>query len=148
MGMATYYLKASFGSESEARLGLKTMRTLLGQGSRAHEFWQENRGSQPSEFWPEFQRKFPAVWGYLDEKLRGGDCNNALAGELDFGSEEDARENLERRGLMLYYSAYVWHCASWDRLVAYAKSVCGAARAGWISEENVEPDYFGSITME
>jgi hypothetical protein len=147
MGMATYYLKASFDSKAGAAAGLEAMRRLLLEGARAEDYWQENRDKKPSEFWPEFQAKFPAVWGYLDPKVRGGDCNNGLAGELDFGSEEDAQNNLESDGLRLRYSAYVWHCASWDRLVAYAKSVCGAAAAGWISEEDVEPDCFGAIEM-
>ena len=81
----------------------------------------------------------PTLFG-SKPSLVGGDRSNSLAGELDFGTEEDVEDNLKLDGKTVKYHAYVWHGASWTGYVKYIKAVFGATRAGWVSDEYLDAD--------
>lgn len=139
MGSATYYLKARFVNP-EADLDLK-LRSFLKEGADAEEYWQSNRGmdkERRQEFWSGFEDRFPSVYQMLHmQKLAGGDCNNALAGKLDFGESESIEDNFDLQGQVLQFSAYVWHFADWDILCDFLKTEFGATAAEWLSDEYV-----------
>jgi hypothetical protein len=145
MGEATYYLKAYFNSNDDAKRAMVQITPLIEQGIEAQDWWQDHRGmdeSERPEFWKQFSERFPAVTEYLGEtrsrnSLVGGDCNNELAGELDFGSDSDI-ESLMLNGSEIWYCGYVWHFADWTRL-ADAFYRAGAVKVNWISDENMNP---------
>ncbi len=146
MGEATYYLKARIPGLTDDKV--EEIREFFAEGYRASEFWHGHRDGGPQDFWPDFKAKFPLVSDYLAELLDSPD-NNALAGILDFGLEEGQRleDTVWSEGDWLYASAYVWHFASWDRLLAFLKTKWGAVEGGWLSDEYAEIDYFGMIEL-
>lgn len=144
MGEAEYYLKARFESEEKLKELYPKIKEFMYQGAASYDWWQENRGMQCDKFWVEFKKKFPMVYTYLGD-LKNKDCNNGLAGSLDFGSKEDVDFNLSMNGDVLTYYATVWHFASWY-LLKEAILKIGAIRAGWISDEDIDPfDLLGYV---
>lgn len=140
MGEATYYLKVQIPGLNEAII--EEIREFCAEGYRASEFWHGRREDDgPEDFWPDFKKKFPLVSEYLGELLDTKD-NNSLAGELDFGLLENT---LWSDGDWLYGSAYVWHFANWDRLIAFLHTKWGATTGGWLSDEYEQPDWFAMI---
>jgi len=146
MGEATYYLKANNCTEE----ALENIRKFILEACEAQDYWQDNRDMEVAgkrkEFWSKFGKKFPLTSKYLkqtksyDNKiLYGGDCNNDLAGYLDFGDKEDAEDNLELYDEQLLYNAYVWHFANWDGFADFLKSEFGLTKVRWISDEYMNP---------
>lgn len=159
MGEATYYVKARFKDQAAAEAALPGIKRFLSEGIEAQDWWQRNRGmehdGQRAAFWDQFKAKFPMVVKYLESFhagcgggehcLVGGDCNNDLAGFLDFGGCEDDLDAVEVHGDELVYSATVWHFARWDPFVAFLESKFGATETGWVSDEYLDP--YDSIEM-
>ena len=153
MGEATYYLKAWFKDQAAAKAALPGIKRLISEGIEAQDWWQQHRGMERegdrAQFWEQFEAKFPMTVKYLESfragrcggkhSLLGGDCNNDLAGFLDFGGREDDVENVILEGIELRYSATVWHFAHWDPLVAFLELEFGAEETGWVSDEYLDP---------
>jgi hypothetical protein len=140
MGEATYHLRAEFGVPISDEL-LERIQAFVAEGIKAGDWWRDHRSWDKPEtlgiFWEQFTKNFPVVTKYLGAAV-GGNCNNALAGLIDFGNSEE--EVTCRVGLYpseLVFSAYVWHFADWDPFCAFLKSHFGALRAGWLSDEYV-----------
>ena len=115
---------------------MEAINDFIKEGQRAEDWWQENRGSDQGEFWPKFKEFFPLVYEMLDDiQLAGKDCNNALAGTIDFGSES------EQAGCdagTLYFDALVWHFADWNILAHFLEKKFGLTNARWLSDEYVD----------
>jgi len=144
MGEAIYYLKADNCTEE----ALENIKKFIIEASEAQDYWQDNRemeiAGNRSEFWIGFGEKFPLTSKYLkqtkdgDTMLYGGDCNNDLAGYLDFGDNENA-DNLELCDENLRYHACVWHFANWNGFANFLKSEFGLKKVRWISDEYMNP---------
>lgn len=137
MGEACYYIK---GDNCSKEMFEKIKEFFL-EGSKAEDWWQKHRGMENfgkrKEFWEEFEKEFPEVSKFLKfRKLFGKDCNNDLAGEVDFGCEESINENMYLSGDEFRYSAVVWHCATWDGIEGYLMKKFGLKNVRWISEED------------
>jgi hypothetical protein len=144
MGEATYYMKARFVVLNEEKK--EEIKKFFIEGSRAEDFWQDNRGKEPSWFWKEFSEKFPEVTDYLlSQDGIGNDCNNSLAGLLDFGDEDTIDSQMEFEGNIMRYSAYVWHFANWDPLCGFLIKRFGASICDWLSDEYV--NYFDLLQV-
>lgn len=153
MGEATYYFKARFKSQADAEAALPRVKRLISEGIEAQDYWQDHRGMERegkrAEFWKEFKKKFPVITKYLESYRVGccghehflvdGDCNNDLAGQLDFGSHQDDADNAEVHGSEIHYNATVWHFSHWDGFMQFLKSEFGAVKTGWLSDEYVDP---------
>lgn len=146
MGEAVYYLKAENCTEER----LEKIKKFILEVSEAQDYWQDNRDMEVAgkrkEFWSEFGKKFPMTSKYLrqtknhdDKKLYGGDCNNDLAGYLDFGDSDDAEYNLKVCDGEMLYNACVWHFANWDGFAKFLQSEFGLENVRWISDENMNP---------
>jgi len=143
MGEATYYAKARFKSEEDLASKMGKIEEFIKEGRLAYEFWQGNRGENPSDFWPIFKEKFPEVFDYLHlckEPLN--DCNNSLAGKLDFGYEYSTPE--QDGDVWLFYTT-VWHVADWYPFMDYLETKFGAVKTAWLSDECLDP--FDSLTV-
>lgn len=135
MGQAIYYLKALFETEDKATEACFRMVDFVRQGQQAYEYWQRNRRLPADEFWTGFEKSFPAVFDYLGgERLADG--NNSLAGMLDFGRED---ETPEVQGREIWFSAYVWHCASWGLFEQWIYDHLHALDVVWNSDEHINP---------
>lgn len=160
MGEAVYYLKAEFPKHvSDDKL--KQIESFFLQGSKAHSYWQNNRDEKPEVFWPEFKKEFPLIHKFLGSPAPKANNNNELADKLCFGNADDV-EKIEAvygyysGGLVreyhsddqLNYSATVWRFANWEPLCNFLKSEFGAERAGYVSDECAEIDFFSTIVME
>jgi hypothetical protein len=140
MGTATYYLKAN-GCTKEKFEGIKA---FFHEGVRAEEFWQNNRDmenqNKRENFWGTFAVHFPIVSKYLDSLgLYDRDCNNDLAGHLDFGYHNAVDEMKCDEYGILWFNAEVWHFAEWDGLCRFLESEYGLENARWISDEYINP---------
>lgn len=144
MGSAVYHLKARFETEvTEEKL--TEIRNFFLEASKAYEYWQGHRGEEPGQFWPTFIKDFPLMTEYLkDNNLLEGNNNNGLAGSMDFGSEEEANDNLFRTEDLIKYHADVWHFSDWEPLCKFLKKKFEAFSAGWLSEEQ---DYSDQIDV-
>ncbi len=139
MGEARYSLTAKFASAEELEAKKDAILAFFDEGAEAENFWQNCRGlarlespESPDKFWPAFTEKFPNV-SMMIADLVGGDCNNALAGELDFPPIDD--RTFETDGNLLYVDGTVWHLCSWNRLCKFLKQHFGAKSATWESDE-------------
>jgi hypothetical protein len=137
MGEACYYIKG-YNCSKET---FEKIKEFFLEGSKAEDWWQEHRGidreGKRGEFWSEFEQNFPLVTKYMKfRKLFGKDCNNDLAGELDFGTEEDIGDSMYLDEDEFRYSAVIWHCATWDGIANYLKKEFGLKNVRWISEED------------
>src|ERR1700726_983197 len=107
MGMAMYYLKARFASEKAACKALPRIQAFLEQGKKAEAWWQAHRDQKGKRkqqaFWRSFRRRFPQVQLYLGSR-RDCDCNNGLAGVLQFGDRHDPPPTVI--GEIVCYRAY------------------------------------------
>lgn len=153
MGSCVYYLKAYGCKESD----VEKIKSLLFELYEAENFWQDSRGiyeeskKLPQDvFWSEFENKFPNVSKYLKFiKKFGKDSNNALAGYLDFGTDDDIEDSLyitsnytDKSGVdygELRYSAEVWHMSDWTGFAKFLKKEFGLKRVNWVSEEDMNP---------
>lgn len=144
MGSANYYLKARFTSEDRAKEQLPKVQEFFRQVGKAYDFWQKNRCTPDQvAFWRAMRRDYPQAYDFLDFQERaGGDHNNALSGCISFG-DENAAENFEIDGDGIRYYEDTWHFADWDPLCDYLVARFGALKAGWVSDEYLNP--FDSI---
>lgn len=150
MGSCVYYLKAYGCKEDD----VEKIKSLLLELYEAENFWQDNRGFNDlikkslshKEFWKQFDDKFPYVSKYLKFiKKFGKDYNNALAGFLDFGTDENVEDHLyltsddgDNCG-ELRYSAEVWHMSDWTGFTKFLKKEFGLKKVNWVSEEDMNP---------
>jgi hypothetical protein len=142
MGEATYYFKADNGNLEK----LTRIKAFFSEGMKAENYWQNNRDLETTghrlQFWETFVNAFPLVSKYLDSiGLYDRDCNNDLAGHLDFGY--DGEHDLENFYLTntgeIGYSATVWHFADWNGLMNFLESEFGLTNTRWISDEYIDP---------
>lgn len=144
MGEATYYMKARFSSEEAAQAALPKLKAFIDEGLKAEEWWQDHRDWQredalgPAKFFEEFQTRFPQVYLYLKDQCGHDfkDCNNRLAGLLNFGDEETDPYQEDDQ---IRFSGVVWHCADWTAYENWLRDVLGAVNAGWVSDEYIDP---------
>lgn len=141
MGEATYYFKADNGNTEK----LEKIKMFFLEGMKAEEYWQNNRDLETvgkrEIFWEKFSKAFPLVTKYLDSLgLYDRDCNNDLAGHLDFGYDKHSVDDfyLNPDGEIGYY-AIVWHFAEWDGLMRFLESEFEVTNARWISDEYLNP---------
>ena len=132
MGEANYYLKATFKDAATLEKQLPSLRAFFEEGWNAYNFWQRNRSAPAYKFWPKFKSQFPLATELLGKRV-DGDCNNALAGEIDFVSLEDAVFKAD--GNALYYGGMVWHFADWRPLCKFLKTKFGATTVDYYSDE-------------
>ena len=143
MGEATYYMKGFNCTEEN----FEKIKAFILEGTKAEDWWQEYRDCEGrgkrDEFWKHFDKKFPTIVKYLKSiNLHGKDCNNDLAGYLDFGmfdSEEDIYDSVSLDGDEFRYHAYVWHFADWNGLAKFIQSEYGLRSIRWISDEYSDP---------
>ncbi len=140
MGEARYYLKAVFPTDITSEQ-LTTIQDFFLEGQDAEDWWQTHRfvkdQGQHNRFWYEFKQNFPLVTELIHD-LIGGDCNNDLAGRLDFGDTEDTPPpTIGQKPNEVLYDAIVWHYADWTPLCKFLKSHFGATAAGWLSDEYI-----------
>jgi hypothetical protein len=141
MGSATYYLKAKYESAAAAEAALPAVQDFFEQVGGAQDYWQSNRGKAPDRFWPEFQEKFPLAHEFLVEQgLGSGDCNNALAGMISFGSDVPSTADNEIR-----HCEETWHCADWTPLCDWLVKRYGAEASAFASDEYA--DIFDTIHL-
>lgn len=155
MGEAVYYMKVTFEKREWAEEVLPQLIELFREGYQACEWWQNNRRMTKEKFWPQFEEKFPQISEYLkrvrkqdlysDDKdvkpLFGGDCNNALAGNLDFagGADDPDEWSLHPDRAVMTYSSEVWHLADWEPIAEFIRRKFNPVRVTWISDEDVSP---------
>ena len=152
MGEARYYLKAKIPNLSSKRDEIKE---FFVEVYRAEEYFHENTGTVRESFWAEFAKMFPATCDLLKDvvyngkHVLGGDIS-VLYGLLCYSDtmSMDTDPLIDCAGDQLKYSAEVWHFADWDPIVPYLKRRWGATRAGWLSDEWVDPDYWAYIKMK
>jgi hypothetical protein len=167
MGMAVYYLKARFPKGALRKHFPEIQKLWRegppaadfwqeNRGKKPAEFWPKFVEKFPlvTEYLRTIaSRENPDAGSYRvsgvssrDEKfvkdpqphsLVGLDCNNELAGTLNFGETGDF-ERLEHDGVVLYFNAEVWHFADWEPLMAFLKNKWGATAAGYLSDEYTE----------
>lgn len=148
MGEAVYYLKAN-GCTLKM---FKKIKKFMREGSHAEDWWQHHReyergiGGNRVKFWEQFDAKFPLVSKYLKFiNLHGKECNNDLAGHLDFGYWSDKKgDDSDEKNLVfeddeLRYHALVWHFADWDGLASFLTKEYGLTNVRWISDEYSDP---------
>ena len=136
MGEATYTLEIHNIEKSD----LPKIEAFIKQGREAEDYWQQHREMERSgnrtSFWSEFKKKFPDVVEYLEPSgLVDGDCNNDLAGKLDFNDCGDEMNFVLFDDGVLQYSATVWHFATWDYFVDYLTKKYGGTNGKWWSDE-------------
>lgn len=147
MGEATYYAKIWFErvSKDDLEQKIERLKMIFSEGSQAADYWQENRSKKPEAFWPKFKEFFPNITRYLDMIDRvDADCNNDLAGKLDFG--EPQYGDLDNFNLCfdppdncyISYWATVWHFADWDPLFKWLTDELGGTEFNWVSDEYVD----------
>lgn len=156
MGQASYYMKCRFKTDTAADIGMEMLNAFIVEGIRAGDYWQEHRdlerAGQRSVFWAEFKLLFPNVYAYLGGRA-GQDCDNALAGYLDFGDAiielADTLKRDEFDQAVITYVAYnIWHGADWDPFAAYITRMMGAVKVEWNSDEYMgERDYFRTLDV-
>lgn len=147
MGSCYYFIKARFDNAEQS---LPKLRSFFEEGIKAEGWWQQHRGMERegkrAEFWQGFKTEFPQIYDYLTRtKLADGDCNNQLAGQLDFG-REDELDNLRMEEGVISHTTECWHFADWDPLADYLKQKFGATHVAWINEESV-PSPMESLTV-
>jgi hypothetical protein len=144
MGEATYYMKANECDYAK----MTKIQEFFKEGRLTEDWWQGHRGYEDNKspemnreaFWKIFTDKFPLVTKYLKFiELYGGDCNNSLAGYLEFGRDWEIDENFELEDNELRYHALVWHFADWDGLMKYLMKEFGVTNARYISDEYYDP---------
>ena len=133
----TNYLKARLASTIAAEQALSAFRSFLLQAIESNLWWRAHRDlegrGQRTEFWQQFQTRFPDVFAYLGS-MTGGDCDQALLGLLEFGSEQ-TNELYVEGPLLFFKAAGLWQCADWDLLAAFLKSRFGAEGVAWIGDD-------------
>jgi len=155
MGSCMYYLKVRDCKQDV----VESIREFILEGCEAEIWWQDHRDYERikddpektrAKFWDQFTIKFPIISKYLKFIGKyGGDCNNALAGCIDFGTDEDVEDHLDftegdedKNGVVhgeLRYSAEVWHFADWGGFAEFLENEFGVRDARWISEEDMNP---------
>lgn len=145
MGEANYYLKARFKDDAAAAEALPKIKAFIAEGIRAGDWWQAHRDLERDgrrhEFWNSFATEFPLVYKYLGMfRAADGDCNNALAGLLDFGASEDYVEDVNQDGAVLSYgSGSIWHFTDWSHFMDFLQSEFGAVKTTYCSDEYMDP---------
>ena len=140
MGEAQYYLKAE-GCDTPEKLD--SINAFIAEGQKAEDWWQNHRlceGTKPEsplkdrgEFWVQFKARFPTVYEMLEGiHLAEGDCNNALAGKIDFGAEDERARGADGT---LYFDALVWHFADWNVLANFLEKKFELTEVRWLSDE-------------
>lgn len=135
MGTAVYYMKVKFRDGEAMREKAEAVAAFLDEGKEAKDYWQSCRHWDPKYFWPEFREKFPTVYRYLETVgAAEGDCNNGLAGLLEFPENVENTPDGE-----IWLSGEVWHFADWDPLKEFVVLRFGAVEAPWLSDEHISP---------
>ena len=150
MGEARLSLTALFVDGLAAQAAATQLSALIAEG--AEDWWQEHRNEAPETFWPAFKARHPLTCQvlvhatYHDGKTcrhvrilpdgENGDCDNGLAGVLDFADnvfdDEEPRE-LSRpvvKGRRLTYWAVTWYWAIWEPLAQWLLDL-GAKEVRW-----------------
>ena len=134
MAEADYFLSAILPEMSYAPL-----LGFIEEGQLASTYWHNRRNEMPQDFWPTFRLTFPNVVEYLqltsDVNVETGDCDNDLAGLLDFGDEEN---RYEYNNGVFTWRAHVWHFADWSPLEQFLTRRFGATAIEWRSDEDAE----------
>lgn len=141
MGEATYYMKIRYDSPEKDAENHEKVKAFCLEGTRAEEWWQNHRSLSTQNFWPTFKNMFPNVYQMLEDSGHAeGDCNNALAGVIDFCTTEEEEWTLPSlHGSEIRWQATVWHFADWGHQAGYFTTHCGADSAEWISDEYMDP---------
>lgn len=151
MGEATYYLKAQWKNRQAAHAALPKVKTFIEEVGKAYNFWQANRDSHMRDdaFRADFQGQFPQAYDFLKfQKLADGDKLNDLAGNISFGDEDQINEeNPQVDGTCIKYRELTWHFANWGPFCEYLKLKFGAEKAGYVSDEDVEPDFYSMVEL-
>jgi hypothetical protein len=137
--------EARFKSEADAKEALLKVQDFFKEGLEAHKYWDANREKSPDEFWSEFRERFPRVCECLGDLVGNKKFCLELAGELDFGPEEDIKTMFEVENNALTYVTRVWGRTDWDHLVKYLKSKFGAVEAEW---HNLDEGFGGGDVTE
>ena len=138
MGEARYYMKVYFQTEQDVLQNLPKIMAFWEEGIKAEDWWQTHRGESSAIFWAAFEQEFPLVSEMLRQaNLFGGDCNNDLAGHLDFGDSGDYC--IEEAGNSILINATVWHFANWDIQKAFILHEFQALAVNWLSDEYLNP---------
>ena len=136
MGEATYTLEIRNIKKSD----LPKIEAFIKQGRDAENYWQEHREMERSgnraAFWSEFKKKFPDIVEYLEPTgLVDGDCNNDLAGQIDFDDCNGEMNFVLFDDGVFQYSAMVWHFSNWDHFLNYLTKKYGGTNGKWWSDE-------------
>jgi hypothetical protein len=139
MGEAMYYMKAEVATPEN----VKKIKSFFREVERSQDYWQKFRDMEDAGerelFWQGFKSKFPKTYDYLTVAgLADKDCNNELAGQIDFGSGDEI-DSMELRGETIYYRAYVWHFSQWDNLMRYLVFKFQLMNPRWLSDEYINP---------
>jgi hypothetical protein len=149
MGSCDYYAKWKFKTTKQAQKAFPFIIAFLSQANKAYEYWQKNRGNNDCigriQFWAGYKKQFPLCYEFMESiGLAGHDCGSTLSGQLSIGSDVDTPE---LKGTEITYSQNTWHCADWSPVVKFLASKMKAESSGWVSENEVVPDFFAAIEM-
>ena len=133
MGEATYYFKAEFKSEKEAKESLPKFKAYLKEHTKAYDEWQDTRGGKGSQAnLVRLRERYPLAFKFVSVS-RVDEQMNELAGHLlDFREGE-----INQQGNTIFIQAIVWHFDKWEHLVLFAHSL--GAKAGYVSDEHHTP---------
>jgi len=139
VGEATFYLKARFGSEDEAKLAVKIAKYVLDDLAEFHDDWQRIRSETEIPVKGRdriLKEKHPLVAKLIElPEPRSNDvCMNYLAGRCEMHKGYELYNN----GEWIYLSCICWHLASWDNIEKLFIKL-GAIEVGWISDEDFNP---------
>lgn len=150
MGSAIYSMEVRFPSPETLNAALPGIKAFIREGVQAQDWWQKNRDHERDgfrgEFWNRFKTNFPQIYLYLRGSGHAdGDCNNALAGVLNFGFASDVEdyfdlyypddEEPDESTSVFAYEMEVWHFANWDYFGNHLKRQFGAVSFIWVSDE-------------
>jgi len=124
MSTDIFYFKFRFGNAEKFSFQLEELKKFINEGYKAYEFWQDNRDKfkdLPRRFWEKFEIQFPQIKEFLESIGKfGGDCNNTLAGILEFPTPE-ASEKINDQKLVFSIVDELWGHGSpalWAKYIA------------------------------
>jgi len=140
MGMATFYLKAEFRNEKDAKLGEKIGEEVLNELDKFGNMWESIRSNFdiPVKDRPkELLNNFPLIEELFNIPLSDDDLGlDPLAGWNEINKENNF--DFFRRENILYLSNEVWHFAMWEGICDLFKQL-GAIKTGYLSDEYLDP---------
>ncbi|MEM2619205.1 MAG: hypothetical protein QXR87_06960 [Candidatus Hadarchaeales archaeon] len=138
MGVARYYLLATFRSEREAHRAYLCAKAVLADLAEFYDDWQKVRHEKGTaqERFRRLLRRHPLVAKFVElpKPPKNDPAMNFLAGhcEITQGMTMELHEH------EIWLTDMVWHCASW-RNIARLFYQLGAVRVAWMSEEDFDP---------